>query len=213
MKKYSVFGLVLAVLLLIAVGLIIKNGWLMGPVQANGFAESDSAEIEEAADLPEGKIVHMPILESEESDNRKILLSAPMRELIRDREEDEPIFAAWMEANKTSFESGEEVEVEMRLWNISEEEQTLNFRDGQVYDLLLMREGRDDEDQIKWRWSEGRAFTMALHSKTLKPGELRSWQESFELESDLESGSYKLLGLITDEEKIDFNCVQLEIAD
>ncbi|SDL67465.1 BsuPI-related putative proteinase inhibitor [Halarsenatibacter silvermanii] len=135
-----------------------------------------------------------------------------VRTLVQELEGIKPLFVAWLDADKTSAESGDEVEVEMKVWNISEEEQTLNFRDGQVYDLLLLREGGDDEDEIKWRWSEGRGFTMALHSKTFEPGEIRSWQESFEIDEALETGIYQLEGWITAEERIEFNPVPIEIS-
>jgi hypothetical protein len=44
---------------------------------------------------------------------------------------------------------------------------TLTFGSGQTYDLVI----RDEKGQVVYRWSDGRAFTMAVRQESFGPGE------------------------------------------
>ena len=52
--------------------------------------------------------------------------------------------------------------------NVGDGEVDLSFSDGQRAEFVAV-DADGDGDEV-WRWSEGRAFAMALGSETLEPG-------------------------------------------
>lgn len=51
---------------------------------------------------------------------------------------------------------------------------TLEFPNGQSFDFVVTRDGRE-----AWRWSADRMFTQALRSETLAPGETRTYDAAW----------------------------------
>ena len=54
--------------------------------------------------------------------------------------------------------------MELRVSNGADEPYTVEHRDGQVYDFVVL----DKKGHALWRWSEGMAFTQALTSSTVE---------------------------------------------
>jgi len=52
----------------------------------------------------------------------------------------------------------------------------IRFPDGQTHDFVV----KDFTDKVIWRWSEGRMFTSAMRSETLKGKEDTSFEESWD---------------------------------
>ncbi|HEY0634700.1 MAG TPA: BsuPI-related putative proteinase inhibitor, partial [Gammaproteobacteria bacterium] len=69
----------------------------------------------------------------------------------------------------TSFAQGEEITTVLEIKNGSPETKTLNFASSKQYDFVL-KNGNGAE---VWRWSNNQAFTQALSSYELAPGESR----------------------------------------
>ncbi len=61
-------------------------------------------------------------------------------------------------------------EFEIVATNVSDEPVTMEFRNGQVFDLWIL--GTDGA--LVWRWASGRMFTQALREIRLLPGESAS---------------------------------------
>ncbi|MFW6386507.1 MAG: BsuPI-related putative proteinase inhibitor [Bacillota bacterium] len=120
--------------------------------------------------------------------------------------EDPPQIFADMTLDSLEFEKGDVLSGTMVLYNITDEDITLEFSSGQNYDLLLYREGR----QI-WQWSSDRMFTMALQTKQLPAGESLEFEFEFESEEDLEPGTYELRGVITSHSEIEAGSVGIEV--
>ncbi len=139
----------------------------------------------------------------------EVFVGADMTRLLIGELQDQRIkFISWLEADRNEYEKGDEVEVNMALWNVSGRNHTLNFNTGQVYDLKIVDMENDEE---VWRWSDGRAFTMALQEISLAAGELKNWQETFSLDEDIAAGKYSLSGKIVSSEGIPFNTREVKI--
>lgn len=170
-------------------------------------ARGDGEEIEAVFYLDELEYSGQEIYQSPLLDNGEIHIGPELtRLLVRDLVGDELKYITWLESDSRFYRSGDEVEVNIDIWNVSGEERTLNFSSGQIYDIMIMSNG-----WVDWRWSDGRAFTMALQTKKLDPNEKMSWQESFILRAGLESGDYQLGGKITAREEIPLNSIDIEI--
>lgn len=99
-----------------------------------------------------------------------------------------------LEIPKTQFKQGEKVPITLSIKNVGNTSAGLFFTSGQKFDLFVKK----SDGQEVWRWSRGKAFTMALEEITLKPGE----QQVFPLEwaqVDLQGkqvppGNYTLVG-------------------
>jgi len=64
--------------------------------------------------------------------------------------------------------TGPGYEFEIAATNVSADEVTLEFRNGQVFDLWILGDG----GSLIWRWAAGRMFTQALRQIRLLPGEM-----------------------------------------
>ncbi len=128
------------------------------------------------------------------------------RLLVHNLAGDELKFITWLESDSSFYRSGDEAEVSIQVWNVSGQEQTLNFSSGQIYDIMIMQNG-----WVEWRWSDGRAFTMALQTKEFAPNEKMSWDESFIISAELESGDYQLGSKIVASEELPLNTLEVEI--
>jgi len=82
--------------------------------------------------------------------------------------------------------SGQAATWVLALTNTGDEEIVAEMPSGQKGDIVLRRDGQE-----VYRWSEGRAFTMALVNEAFEPGETKTF-ELEEDELDVEPGDYQL---------------------
>ncbi len=79
---------------------------------------------------------------------------------------------------------------DFKLINHYDTEQVLQFGSGQQYEITITNK---DGEEIH-RYSDGKAFTLALVYQTLEPSESLSWQEKWNLTNkdgeQVESGKY-----------------------
>ncbi len=99
----------------------------------------------------------------------------------------------WVEigTDQQEYTHQDSVSVRYRLVNTSGDTLKLMFRSGQRYDLVL--ENREGE---VWKWSDDKAFTLALQTQELAPGDTVEVHETLRLSevgADAE-GSYSLDG-------------------
>lgn len=76
--------------------------------------------------------------------------------------------------DKQNYELGEAVRITFIVENPTQQNVTFRFSSGQRYDIWAV----GDTGEV-WRWSRGKAFTQALTSLTLKPGERRTFEETW----------------------------------
>jgi hypothetical protein len=98
-----------------------------------------------------------PIATSRESDKKEEVLATTF-DVIRQNDDAESLKFALKVVNNTK----KMVEI--------------HFPDGQTHDFIV----KDSADKEIWRWSEGRMFTQAMRSKTLKGKDETVFEESWE---------------------------------
>jgi hypothetical protein len=64
--------------------------------------------------------------------------------------------------------------------NISEQIQTVRFRDGQQYDLEVY----DTQDTLVWNWANDKVFTQSLTELVFNVGETKAFEETWEQTSN-----------------------------
>ncbi|ARK31520.1 BsuPI-related putative proteinase inhibitor [Halalkalibacter krulwichiae] len=84
-------------------------------------------------------------------------------------------------------QSNGELIVTMAVTNNQEKDSSIDFSSGQKYEIVLL----DQNGVIKYRYSEGKMFTMALVHETFAPSETKKYQETIQLE-ELEPGTYMM---------------------
>ena len=95
-----------------------------------------------------------------------------------------------MTVAKASFQPGEPVGITMRVINVSGAPVTVTTG-GQQYDVLVRQRGA-----LVWQWSHDKAFTQAVRTIEMPPGDTRSYQTSWD-QRDLqgravEPGAYEV---------------------
>lgn len=88
-----------------------------------------------------------------------------------------PIVAGRLETSALYTYNGEKVVFTIELMNQHENTRQLTFSSGQQFEITVTNEGGDEV----YRYSDGKAFTMALVERELAPGEILSWQEAWDL--------------------------------
>lgn len=102
-------------------------------------------------------------------------------------EDNKPIASAKRQPDKkevlaTTFDvlrpkgDAESVRFALRVVNNTSKMVEINFPDGQTHDFVV----NDSTGKEVWRWSEGRMFTSAMRSKTLKGKDETVFEESWE---------------------------------
>lgn len=102
-------------------------------------------------------------------------------------EDNKPIASAKRQHDKkevlaTTFDvlrpknDAESVKFALRVVNNTRKMVEINFPDGQTHDFVV----NDSTGKEVWRWSEGRMFTSAMRSKTLKGKDETVFEESWE---------------------------------
>ncbi|MCH7876084.1 MAG: hypothetical protein IH965_12395 [Gemmatimonadetes bacterium] len=92
--------------------------------------------------------------------------------------------------DKTTYESGETIELELVLENGGSEPITLEFTTSQRYDFEI----RNAEDELLWRWSDEMGFAQMLGSEIVEPGGRLRYEEEFSMA--LDAGTYRVIGYI-----------------
>jgi hypothetical protein len=94
------------------------------------------------------------------------------------------------------YRSGEPVPLTIKVTNLGCKPIVLRFSSGQRYDFVITR-----EDQEVWRWSAGKAFTQALGTLTVDPGETLEFTEAWRQEDregrQVPAGEYEVTGTVT----------------
>ena len=87
----------------------------------------------------------------------------------------------------------ERVELALSVENAGDEPVTLAFPDARRAEFVARvddeGDGVDDSDEEAWRWSRGRLFAQSLGEVTLRPGEGRTFEATWE---GPEPGTYRI---------------------
>ena len=101
--------------------------------------------------------------------------------------------------------SGESFTSWIEIYNLSKNDITLSFSSGQLYDLYLK-----NGDKEIWRWSKGKAFTMAMQNKKLAAGEKLCYE--VEVVGIDGPGEYILSGELTSQPSLALPEIEIEIV-
>lgn len=112
-----------------------------------------------------------------------LLFSAPCGEVSQ--------LTVRLATDKTTYESGETIELELVLENGGSEPVTLEFTTSQRYDFEI----RNVDDEVVWRWSDEMGFAQVLGSEIVEPGGRLRYEEEFSMA--LDAGTYRVIGYIT----------------
>ena len=113
---------------------------------------------------------------------------------------------------KPAWSTGEPVQFEMLLQNLSALAQRLDVPSGQDFDITVS----DETGRAVWRWSEDRAFTEVFRTLTLQPREQRTFSATWDQRDDdgqpVPPGRYQATAVFTSVERIPSNPVSFTIA-
>ncbi|KAB1194600.1 hypothetical protein GJR96_14575 [Haloferax sp. MBLA0076] len=87
----------------------------------------------------------------------------------------------------TPLADGVSLTLILTVENVGQDSFDLSFPDGQRAEFVAV----DEEESEVWRWSNGRAFSMALGSETLVPGESVGYEAEW---SSPPPGEYEVTG-------------------
>ena len=73
--------------------------------------------------------------------------------------------------DKTEFNPGENIDVNLVVQNLREENVTFTFSSGYQFDFVVY----DEDSQVVCSWSDDKAFIQAITHFSLGPGESRDW--------------------------------------
>ena len=120
------------------------------------------------------------------------------------------------QSDKASYAKGEKAMFTLIARNASDEDQALNFRSGQSFDISIMP---TNQDEIIWRWdwSFGRFFTEAMRTKTLKPGQTMSlsamWDQTDNSGKPMPRGEYSVSAKITANDEIEAPRIRIRLSE
>jgi len=107
----------------------------------------------------------------------------------------QPVIAG-IKTDKQRYGLAEPVKIAFAIENRSDRPVTYNFASGKQFDIWVVQ----NEKEV-WRWSLGRAFTQALTSITLAPGERRTfdveWNQKDTKGEQVPPGVYQIWGQLT----------------
>ena len=102
------------------------------------------------------------------------------------------------------IKSGEDFKSWIEVYNLSKSDITLSFSSGQLYDLYLKK-----GDKEIWRWSKGKAFTMAMQNKKLAAGDKLYYE--VEVAGIDGPGEYILKGEVTSQPPLVLPEIEIEV--
>ncbi|MEN6519997.1 MAG: BsuPI-related putative proteinase inhibitor [Armatimonadota bacterium] len=98
--------------------------------------------------------------------------------------------------DKQSYSLGEAVRITFVVENTTQQDIVFRFPSGQIYDIWVEKDNKE-----VWRWSRGKFFTQALTSITLKPGEKRTfevtWNQTSNDGQQVSPGAYSIFAQLT----------------
>jgi len=103
--------------------------------------------------------------------------------------------------DKTEFNPGEIIDVNLVVQNLQEENVTFTFSSGYQFDFVVY----DEDSQVVCSWSDDKAFIQSITHFSLGPGESRNWVGSWNQTvyngltgeySPVGSGTYHLRGIL-----------------
>ena len=104
-------------------------------------------------------------------------------------------------------EVGDEMQFELSLTNEGNEKALIQFPSGQQFEIIV----KDEENQVVYRFSEGRMFTMAIVMKEIAPGEKVVWVDEWK---ESKPGMYTVIGelqiMSINNETVDRNQFRIE---
>ena len=103
----------------------------------------------------------------------------------------EPTFGVSVTTDKAINAAGENIVIELTVFNRAAEDLTFDFRNAQHYDFII----EDAEGTVVWQWAEGRMFAQVLGEETLGPGrEEVVYTETYA--GPLPPGAYEITGAL-----------------
>ncbi|HOJ21882.1 MAG TPA: BsuPI-related putative proteinase inhibitor [Armatimonadota bacterium] len=139
------------------------------------------------------------------------LLAGTLSAALAAPAEKEAPMTATLRVTPTRARPGEKFELRLTVTNNGQREERLLFRSGQKFDFTVTR-----DQKVVWRWSHGRAFTMALEQITLKPGESRTfeavWEQKDNAGKEVPEGEYLVTSVITAHPEIRAAPVKVRVA-
>ncbi len=102
-----------------------------------------------------------------------------------------------LRTDRTAYALGERVTLLLGVTNPADVPLTLSFPSGQLYDFVV----RAAAGEVAWRWSDGRAFTVASGTRTLAPRQTLSFSEIWDQRAaggqQAPAGAYTVTALVT----------------
>ena len=96
-----------------------------------------------------------------------------------------------LDTDKSTYRSGEPIDLLLKLNNRSDRDTSLEFSSGQRYDFRIANVG----GETAWTWSADRSFIQALGSERLPTDGALEYRERFT--GQLTPGKYQVTGIIT----------------
>jgi len=97
----------------------------------------------------------------------------------------------------SSFVFGEAIRLDLEITNLTNQQQTVQFSDGQDHDFLVVTDGTTE---IRWKWSQNRAFTQAETNIVFEPNASRTftlyWPGTLADGTQLPVGTYQARGAL-----------------
>jgi hypothetical protein len=96
-----------------------------------------------------------------------------------------------------SFVFGEPVRMDFEVVNLTNQQQTVQFADGQDHDFVVVNNGTR---QIRWKWSQNMSFTQATKDLTFEPNASKTftlyWPGTLADGTQLPPGTYQARGAL-----------------
>ncbi len=101
----------------------------------------------------------------------------------------ESTFGVSVTTDQAIYAVGENIVMELTVFNRTAQSLTFDFRNAQHYDFII----KDAEGTSVWQWAEGRMFAQVLGEETLGPGrEEVAYTETHA--GPLQPGAYEVIG-------------------
>jgi hypothetical protein len=112
----------------------------------------------------------------------------------------------------TSFVMGEPIRFELEIESRSTRTTELQFPDSQIYDFYVLDAAGSG---VRWRWSEGMAFTQVATRLTFAPLSSKSysvtWNGVLSDGTQLPAGNYRAQGIIVSDDQQDSNLIPFTV--
>jgi|GEM_PF-1462210 len=96
-----------------------------------------------------------------------------------------------------SFVFGEAMRLDFEITNLTNQQQTVRFTDGQDHDFVVVTDGTT---QIRWKWSQNLAFTQAESNLVFEPNASKTytlyWPGTLADGTQLPPGTYQARGAL-----------------